>query len=102
MGTSDVPPPPDARIMPGPAGALPTAEILVGLAVFLAACVSILVTRVPGAVTLFWPVNGIAASLLIRLPKVRWASASVGILLAVFLASVLAAHRPWHVALLFD
>ena len=104
MGAFDVPPLPDARSLPGTAraGALPAAEIVVALAVFLAACVSILVTRVPGAVTLFWPVNGIAASLLIRLPKVRWVSASAGILLAVFLASMLVAHRPWTVALLFD
>jgi diguanylate cyclase (GGDEF)-like protein/PAS domain S-box-containing protein len=90
----------DARGPPAPA--VPGAELLVSLAVLLAACLSILVTRVPAGVTLFWPVNGLAAALLIRLPRVRWVTAAAGILLAVFLASLLVAHRPWPVALLFD
>jgi diguanylate cyclase len=104
MGALDVPPLPDTREIPEPAsaGALPVAEMLVGLAVFAAACLSILLTRVPGGVTLFWPATGIAAALLIRLPKVRWLSAAASILLGVFLAVVLVSHRAWPVALLFD
>jgi len=74
----------------------------VGLAVLASACLSIQLTRVPGGVTLFWPVNAVAAALLIRLPQVRWLSAAVSVFLAVLLANVLVAHRPWPVALLFD
>ena len=104
QGTLHVPNPPVARKEPAHSArwALPGTELLVALAVFLVACLSIQLTRVPGGVTLFWPVNGIAAALLIRLPRVRWLAAAGSILLAVFLASALAAHRPWPIALLFD
>jgi diguanylate cyclase (GGDEF)-like protein/PAS domain S-box-containing protein len=104
MRTSPAPQSSDARKVPAPAAprGLPVAELLVGLAVLVSACLSIQLTRVPGGVTLFWPANGVAAALLIRLPKVRWVSAAVCIFLAVLLANVLVSHRSWPVALLFD
>ena len=70
----------------------PAAEMLVALAVFLSAYLSILLTHVPGGITLFWPANGIAAALLIRLPKARVAGAAALSLLALLLA-LLASHR---------
>jgi diguanylate cyclase len=96
--TSDVG---EVPVAPAPGG-LPVAEMLVGLAVFLAACLSIQLTWVPGGVSLFWPANGLAAALLMRLPKVRWGSAAVSVLLAGLLANVLLAQRSWPIALLFD
>jgi hypothetical protein len=79
----------------------PFNEILVGLAVLVSACISILLTRAPGGIALLWPASAIAAALLIRLPGVRWGSASISVLMALFLANVVAAHRPWPTAGLF-
>jgi diguanylate cyclase len=79
----------------------PVNEILIGLAVLVSACLSILLTRVPGGIALFWPASAIGAALFIRLPKVRWGSASISVLMAFFLANVVAAHRPWPIAGLF-
>jgi diguanylate cyclase len=79
----------------------PFNEILVGSAVLVSACISILLTRVPGGIALFWPASAIAAALLIRLQKVRWGSAAVSVLMAFFLANVVASHRPWPIAGLF-
>src|SRR5215472_10640221 len=103
MGASDVPPPPDPRTLPAPssAGALPTAEALIGLAVFVAAAFSVQLTHVPGGITFFWPANGIAAAALIRLPKVRWLAAAGFIALAFVLVNVVLFHRPWLIALMF-
>ena len=102
MGASDVPPLSDSRNMPGPApaGALPAAEALVALAVFLSAYLSILLTHVTGGITLFWPANGIAAAVLLRLPKVRWAIAAAAILVAL-LGALLLTHHDWATALWF-
>jgi diguanylate cyclase len=79
----------------------PFNEILVGLAVLVSACLSILLTRVPGGIALLWPASAIGAALLIRLPKVRWGSAAISVPTAFFLANVVAAHRPWPTAGLF-
>jgi len=79
----------------------PFNEILTGLAVFASASISILFTRVPGGIALFWPASAIAAALLIRLPKVRWGSAATSVLAALLLTNVAAAHRPWPIAGLF-
>jgi diguanylate cyclase (GGDEF)-like protein/PAS domain S-box-containing protein len=82
-------------------GRWPLVEILVGLAVLVSACISIFVTRIPGAIALFWPSSAIAAALLIRLPRVRWPLAAVSVWMALLLANVFAAHRPWPAAALF-
>src|SRR5580692_313152 len=62
---------------------------------------SILLTRVPGGITLFWPGGAIAAALLIRLPRIRWISAAISAVAALLIANVVAAHRSWPVAALF-
>jgi diguanylate cyclase (GGDEF)-like protein/PAS domain S-box-containing protein len=76
-------------------------EILVGLAVMVSAGTAIMLTRVPGGIALFWPANAIAGALLIRLPQVRWRSASACVAIALMLANMLVAQRPWHTAALF-
>jgi diguanylate cyclase (GGDEF)-like protein/PAS domain S-box-containing protein len=79
----------------------PLHEILVGLALLVSSCISILLTRVPGGITLFWPGGAIAAALLIRLPRIRWISATISAVAALLIANVVAAHRSWPVAALF-
>jgi diguanylate cyclase (GGDEF)-like protein/PAS domain S-box-containing protein len=79
----------------------PLNEILVGLALLVSSCLSILLTRVPGGITLFWPGSAIAAALLIRLPRIRWISAAISLVAALLIANVVAAHRSWSVAALF-
>ena len=69
----------------------PFGEILVGLALLVSACTSILLTRVPGGIALLWPGTAIAAALLIRLPRVRWSIAAASIAGALVLANVLVA-----------
>ncbi len=70
-----------------------TIEILISLATFAAACTSIYLTRAPGGIALFWPCNAIAAAMLIRGVEVRWLRMGLLLLLAIFLANILAAHR---------
>jgi diguanylate cyclase (GGDEF)-like protein/PAS domain S-box-containing protein len=77
---------------------LPAAELLVAGLVFLSAGLSILLTHVPSGIALFWPANGIAAAALIRVPRVRWASAAALIPIALLCAFWLA-QRDWHTAL---
>ncbi len=77
-------------------------EILIGLAVLVSSCIAILVTRVPGGITLFWPGSAIAAALLIRLPRIRWIRATISVAVAFFAANVVAAHRSWSMAALFS
>ncbi len=79
----------------------PVNEILVGLAVLVSACLSILLTRAPGGIALFWPGSAIAAALLIRLPRIRWISAAMSLVAALMLANAVVAHRPWPLAVLF-
>ena len=80
----------------------PPYEILIGLALLVSACIAILLTRVPGGITLFWPSSAIAAALLIRLPRVRWISAAVSAAAALLVANMAVAHRPWPIAALFS
>jgi hypothetical protein len=79
----------------------PFGEIFVGLVLLVSACISIYLTRVPGGIALFWPGSAMAAALLIRLPQVRWSIASMSVWIALLVANVLAAHRPWPVTGLF-
>ena len=76
----------------------PVAEVLLGVGLFVAACISILLTRVPGGIALFWPGSAIAGAILIRLPRVRWVAATASVFLSISIASVLVAHRPWAIA----
>jgi diguanylate cyclase (GGDEF)-like protein/PAS domain S-box-containing protein len=76
----------------------PVAEVLLGVGLFVAACISILLTRVPGGIALFWPGSAIAGAILIRLPRVRWVAATASVFLAISFATVLVAHRPWAIA----
>jgi diguanylate cyclase len=62
---------------------------------------AILLTRVPGGITLFWPGSAIAAAVLIRLPRIRWLSATISVVAALLIANVVAAHRSWPIAALF-
>jgi diguanylate cyclase (GGDEF)-like protein/PAS domain S-box-containing protein len=79
----------------------PINEILVGLALLVSCCISMLLTRVPGGITLFWSGSAIAAALLIRLPQVRWISAAISVVVALLVANVVAGHRSWPIAALF-
>ncbi|HEY2399835.1 MAG TPA: diguanylate cyclase [Steroidobacteraceae bacterium] len=76
----------------------PVAEVLLGVGVFVAACISILLTRVPGGIALFWPGSAIAGAVLIRLPRVRWVAATASVFLSIAVANVVCAHRPWAIA----
>jgi diguanylate cyclase len=77
---------------------LPFNEILIGLALFVSSCICIVLTRVPGGIALFWPGSAIAAALLIRLPRIRWTTATVSVVVALFAANVVAAHSSWPVS----
>jgi diguanylate cyclase len=79
----------------------PLNEMLVGLVLLVSSCVSILLTRVPGGITLFWPGAAIAAAVLIRLPRIRWISAASSVAAALLISNVVAAHRSWPVAAWF-
>jgi len=81
---------------------VPIAEVLLAAGVFVGACISILLTRAPGGIALFWPGSAIAGAVLIRLPRVRWVTATAGIFLSVAFASILVAHRPWAIAAAFS
>jgi diguanylate cyclase len=81
---------------------VPSNEILIGLALLVSSCIAILLTRVPGGITLFWPGSAIAAALLIRLPRIRWISATISVVAALFVANVVAAHRSWPMSALFS
>jgi PAS domain S-box-containing protein len=79
----------------------PINEILIGVALLVSSCLSILLTRVPGGIALFWPGSAIAAALLIRLPRIRWISAVASVVAALLVANVVAAHRSWLIGALF-
>jgi PAS domain S-box-containing protein len=80
----------------------PISEMLIGLALLASSCIAILLTRVPGGIALFWPGSAIAAAVLIRLPRLRWLSATISIVAALLFANVVAAQRPWPIAALFS
>src|ERR1700723_167980 len=76
----------------------PISEIHVGLALLVSSCLALLLTRVPGGITLFWPGSAIAAALLIRLPRIRWISAAVCVVAALLVVNVVVAERSWLVS----
>jgi diguanylate cyclase (GGDEF)-like protein/PAS domain S-box-containing protein len=80
----------------------PIKEILVGLALLVSSCIAILLTRLPGGISLFWPGSAIAAALLIRLSRIRWISATISVVAALLIANAVAAHRSWPIAALFS
>ena len=84
-------------VAPLPVG-FPLRELLVGVALLVAVCTSIVLTRVPGGIALFWPGSAIAATFLIRLERVRWPSAIFFVVIALLLSNALVAHRPWLIA----
>lgn len=92
---------PDPRKLAPAIAAAPVSEALLGVAVFLSAYLAIRLTHVPSGITLFWPANGIAAAALIRLPRVRWASAAALIWLGL-LCALPATHHGWRTALAFS
>jgi len=80
----------------------PLAEALLGASLFGASCISILLTRVPGGIALFWPTSAIAGAVLIRLHRVRWIAATLSVFFSILLSNILAAHRPWQIACLLS
>jgi diguanylate cyclase (GGDEF)-like protein/PAS domain S-box-containing protein len=76
----------------------PINEILVGLALLVSSCLALLLTRIPGGITLFWPGSAIAAALLIRLPRIRWISAAVCVVAALLVVNVVVAERSWLIS----
>jgi diguanylate cyclase len=87
---------------PGKKQPFPIAEILIGVTFFAWAAAAVLLTRATGGVALIWPANAIAAAMLIRLRRVRWAVALGVLMLTNLLSSLTVGHRPWDVALLFS
>lgn len=81
--------------------AFPATEFLLALALFAVDGAAADLTRNAGGIALLWPGNAIAAAVLIRLPRVRWASAAGLILVATYLASALVTDRPPSISLLF-
>jgi diguanylate cyclase (GGDEF)-like protein/PAS domain S-box-containing protein len=99
MHRSTVTPEPTKPIqMPRALSKAPINELLIGLALLGSSWIAILLTRVPGGITLFWPGSAIAAALLIRVPRVRWLSATICVVAALLIANAVAAHRSWPVA----
>jgi diguanylate cyclase len=72
----------------------PLRECGLAFGVFVADSIAFSITRSADGIALFWPGCALAACVLIRLPRVRWATAAFGLLLAVYLANLLVAHRP--------
>jgi diguanylate cyclase (GGDEF)-like protein/PAS domain S-box-containing protein len=79
----------------------PFSELLIGVTLFASACISLWMTRAPNGIALFWPGNAMAGALLIRISRVRWSIAIVSVLLATFLANLVAGHRPWDISAQF-
>jgi diguanylate cyclase (GGDEF)-like protein/PAS domain S-box-containing protein len=70
------------------------AELLVALALLVAGTLSLRLTRT-GGISLFWPGSAIAATVLIRLPRVRWVPTVILLWLVLCLVNLLVAHRSW-------
>jgi len=68
----------------------PLNEILLGLAIL----------AVSGGMSLFWTGTAIAAAVLIRLPRIRWISATVSIVAALLVVNLVVAHRSLPIAAL--
>jgi PAS domain-containing protein len=56
--------------------------VLLGASLFGAACISILLTWVPGGIALFWPGSAIAGGVLIHLSRVRGIAATLSVFLS--------------------
>ncbi len=78
----------------------PINEILIGLTLLVSSCIALLLTRGPEGISLFWPGNAIAAAVLIRLPRIRWVSATISVVAALLIANMVAAHRSLPIAAL--
>ena len=78
----------------------PASELLVATALFVAGSLSLWLPQGPAGIAPLWPGTAIAATLLIRLPRVRWAAASAALFGACFLLQVLVAHRSFGAAAL--
>jgi len=78
----------------------PLNEILLGLALLAFSWISHLMSSAPGGIAPFWPGTAIASAVLIRLPRIRWISATVSIVSALLIANGAAAHRAWPIAAL--
>jgi diguanylate cyclase (GGDEF)-like protein/PAS domain S-box-containing protein len=72
---------------------VPVRELALAAAVFLVDCIALWLTRAANGVALFWPGCAIAACALIRFRRVRWVWAALTLILAVWLANILAGHR---------
>jgi diguanylate cyclase (GGDEF)-like protein/PAS domain S-box-containing protein len=79
----------------GAAQRAPFLEMTVGIVLFATACISILLTKAPGEIALFWPGSVIAAGLLIRSLRVCWVCAAICVLLSLVLANCIAGGRSW-------
>lgn len=67
--------------------------ILVGIAYFLAARLSLVLLTKPDGVAVFWPAAGVASGLLIALgPSARW-SVAAGTMVATVLANLYLSNR---------
>ena len=75
--------------------------MFIGLALFVSASISIWLTRMPGEIALFWPGSAVAACLLLRLPRIRWLSAVLVVVVALLLTNLAVGHRPWFLATIF-
>jgi len=73
----------------------------VGALFLLVSVAAIATTRASGGAALLWPSNALAASLLIRMPQVRWSAAYLSVLLAGLLANHFAGGDSWGLSLGF-
>jgi diguanylate cyclase (GGDEF)-like protein/PAS domain S-box-containing protein len=73
---------------------LPLGELAVAAAFFLAAFAATSISQVTETSDLVWPGNALAAALLVRLPRVRWVPALVGVVIAGVLGNWLSTHEP--------
>ena len=73
-------------------------SLLLGGLFLALALLAIAVTRANEGFALIWPVNAIVASLLIRLPQVKWWSTAAALALAGTMANRFGAGDPWSVA----
>jgi diguanylate cyclase (GGDEF)-like protein/PAS domain S-box-containing protein len=80
---------------------LPLGELAVAAAFFLTAFAAVSLARAAGTSALVWPGNALAAALLVRMPRVRWLPALLGIVIAGILANLSTAHDPlqWAAAM---
>jgi diguanylate cyclase (GGDEF)-like protein/PAS domain S-box-containing protein len=80
---------------------LPLGELAVAGLFFLAAFAAVSVARASGTCALVWPGNALASALLVRMPRVRWIPALLGIAIAGVAANMSSAGDPlqWATAM---